>query len=336
MSAFETLSPADQAALEVAASWWERLRAEPADELSVEFTAWISEPRNAKALNAVRDAMTKLEAHGATPRILDMRRAALTRLRHGGLRRRVSLHLLARIAAVFLVCAVGTGGYLYWRATAPVIYQTGIGERQTVPLPDGSRISMDSDSAVNVRYTRGFRAVTLDHGRARFDVAHDASRPFTVKAGAETVVAVGTAFNVEKLGPKVLVTLIQGRVVVKNETGEQHELARERPAVRLAAGQQMAAVDNALPVVKTANLDAATAWESGHLIFRGESLGDAVRRVNRYTANPVTVDPSAASIPISGVFNAGDVGTFVSAITGYFPVDAITDSDNRIRLQKRT
>jgi transmembrane sensor len=98
----------------------------------------------------------------------------------------------------------------------------------------------------------------------------------------------------------------------------------------------MATVNDATPVVRQANMDAATAWESGHLIFRGEPLADAVRRVNRYTANPVTVDASAASIPISGVFNAGDVGTFVSAITGYFPVDATTDSENRIRLQKRT
>jgi len=336
MSAFEALPPEDQSALEDAARWWERLRIDPAEELSMEFLTWISEARNAKALNAVRDTMSSLDVHGAAPRILDMRRSALTRLRHGSLRWRLpSRGMVARIAAMLLLCAAGAGGYLYYRAVTPVLYETGIGERQMVPLPDGSRISLDSASAVEVHYTAGLRAINLDHGRARFDVAHDASRPFTVTAGAETVVAVGTTFNVEKLGPKVLVTLIQGRVVVKNEAGQQQEMAHEPSTVRLAAGQQMAAAGDGEPVVHQANLDAATAWETGHLVFRGEPLADAVRRVNRYTSNPVSVAPSAASIPISGVFNAGDVGSFVSAITGYFPVDATTDSENRIRLQKR-
>jgi transmembrane sensor len=336
MTSFDQLLPEDQAALEAAALWSEKLRAEPAQELSAEFLRWISDPRNAKALNAVRDAMANLDAFGATPAILDMRRSALTRLRNAGARRWPSRRILARIAAAALLCTTGAGGYLWYRAHSPVTYETGIGERQLVPLPDGSRISLDSDSRVEVRYTNALRTIKLDHGRARFDVAHDTSRPFTVAAGVETVVAVGTAFNVEKLGSKVLVTLIQGRVVIKSESGALQEIARERPAIRLAAGQQMAVVDDSVPVVQQANLDVATAWESGHLVFRGETLGDAVRQVNRYTNNPITVTPSAASIPISGVFNAGDVGSFVSAITGYFPVDATTDSENRIRLQKRT
>jgi transmembrane sensor len=336
MTSFDKLLPEDQAALEAAALWSEKLRAEPAKELSAEFLQWVSESRNAKALNAVRDAMANLDALGAAPKILDMRRSALTRLRNGGAYRWPSPRTMARVAAAIMLCATGVGGYAWYRANSPSIYETGIGERQLVPLPDGSRISLDSDSAVEVRYTNALRTIKLDHGRARFDVAHDTTRPFTVAAGAETVVAVGTAFNVERLGPKVLVTLIQGRVVVKSESGTVREIMRERPAIRLAAGQQMAAIDDNMPVVRQANLDAATAWESGHLVFRGEALGDAVRRVNRYTKNPVMVTPSAASIPISGVFNAGDVGSFVNAITDYFPVDATTDSENRIRLQKRT
>jgi transmembrane sensor len=329
MNALDLLSLEDKAALEAAALWWERLRVEPAAELSAEFLQWMSEPRNAKALGAVRETMASLDVHGATPRILDMRRSALARLRHAG--SRPLWVALVRVAAVLLLCAAGAGGYLYYRVASPIIYETEAGERRLVSLPDGSRISLDSDSAIDVRYRRGFRAVTLDRGRARFDVAHDASRPFSVTAGAETVVAVGTAFNVEKIDTKILVTLIQGRVVVKSGGNAEPE----RPPIRLTAGQQMTAIGDRVLAVQQVNLDTETAWEAGQLIFRGEALGDAVQRVNRYTSNPITVAPSAAAIRVSGVFNAGDVGSFISAITGYFPVDATTDSDNRIRLQKR-
>jgi transmembrane sensor len=58
--------------------------------------------------------------------------------------------------------------------------------------------------------------------------------------------------------------------------------------------------------------------------------------VNRYTGRPVIVDPAIASIRISGVFNAGDIGSFVSAVTSYFPVQASTTGNNSILLQPRS
>lgn len=332
MTSFDNLLPDDKAALEAAAVWWERLRAEPAQELSLEFVQWISEARNTKALNAVRDTMADLNRFGATPGILDMRRSALARLRRASPYRWPSAQILARIAAVLVLCGGAVGGYVWYRASSPVNYTTQIAQRWLVVLPDGSRASLDSDTAIHVKYTQGARAIELDHGQARFDVAHDTSRPFTVSVGAESVTAVGTIFNVEKLGSKTLVTLIQGRVVVK----DQLESSRSHSPIILTAGQQVAAVAGNAPVVQQANLGDTRAWESGHLIFRNEPLGEAVQRVNRYVNNPIIVAPAAASIPISGVFNAGDIGSFVSAITGYFPVNATTDAANRIRLERRT
>jgi transmembrane sensor len=71
-------------------------------------------------------------------------------------------------------------------------------------------------------------------------------------------------------------------------------------------------------------------------VFKDVTLAEAVERVNRYTGKPVMVDPSVAAIRISGVFNAGDVGSFVSAVTSYFPVQATTTSDSNILLQRRS
>jgi transmembrane sensor len=347
MSAYENLPNEDRDRLEAAAAWWNRLQKDPSVEISTDFLEWAWEPANGQAFKAVESTMAALDDFGATPKILDMRRAALTRLRNAGAKRWMPRRTIGRAAAAVLLIAVAGGTAFYIRSQSPTSYTTDVGERRVIGLSDGSRISLDSDSEVDVRYTKAARAITLDRGRARFDVAHDVTRPFTVTAGAETVVAVGTSFNVERLGSKVLVTLIQGHVLIKGQapirtvsgrpTVERSSVKSvENPTVSLVAGEQMVAALDTKPVITPANLDAATAWEAGHLVFRGEPLGEAVERVNRYTDHPIVVDPSAASIQISGVFDAGDIGSFVSAITGYFPVEATTDANDTITLQRRS
>jgi transmembrane sensor len=220
---------------------------------------------------------------------------------------------------------------------SPTYYKTDIGERRIVALPDGSRISMDSDTRVGVTYQQTARSITLERGRSRFDVAHDASRPFTVTAGAQTVVAVGTSFDVERLQSTVLITLIQGQVVIKSApaAARTESTAPSEKPISLEAGQELVMARNFQPTIVAADLQVARAWEAGRLLFRNELLGDAVARVNRYTTQPIMIDPSIASIRFSGVFNAGDVGSFVSAVTSYFPVQASTTGTNGILLQPR-
>jgi len=220
---------------------------------------------------------------------------------------------------------------LYLSLHLPAYYQTDIGERRVVALPDGSRISMDSDTRVRVAYQKTARSITLDRGRSRFDVAHDSSRPFTVTAGPRTVVAVGTSFDVERLRSTVLITLIQGQVVIK---GAEPELMTA--PISLNAGEQLVVSRDMKPNIVAADPQVARAWEAGRLLFRDEPLGDAVARVNRYTTHAIQIDPSIASIRISGVFNAGDIGSFVSAVTSYFAVQASTTPDNSILLQPRS
>ena len=75
------------------------------------------------------------------------------------------------------------------------------------------------------------------------------------------------------------------------------------------------------------------AWESGHLVFRDEPLESVVARVNRYTPHPVAIDPVLASRRISGVFNAGDVPSFVSAVSSYLHLQAATTGNGSVLLQ---
>ena len=337
MSAFRDLPPEQQERLEEAARWQLSIAREPSLEQSAEYVDWGADPWNRKALEAVREAWRGLGAIDTAPEVLALRQQALTRLRRAGGRSWISRKMVVRFAAAALALALIGGGALYMALFHPTYYETDIGERRIVALPDGSRISMDSDTKVGVLYYKAGRTITLDRGRSRFDVAHDPSRPFTVTAGAETVVAVGTSFDVERLQSTVLVTLLQGQVVIKNDTpAAVTSKGSNPPSVALKPGEQFIASLDVQPTVATADLRVASAWELGHLVFRDEPLRDAVARVNRYTDRPVMIDPSIAYIRVSGVFNAGDIGSFVSAITSYFPVQASTTGNNNILLQPRS
>jgi transmembrane sensor len=323
--------------LEAAATWRVRIQEDDAIAQSPEFIAWLADGANLEAYARTSSAWQVFEDHSAAPEIIAIRRDALHRARAASrwrfVRRRRFFEMIAATLVFGLLAGLGT--WQIW--FAPLQYSTGIGERRAVALKDGSRISLDSNTAVRVDYGRSVRRLVLERGRARFDVAHDVSRPFTVTVGDETVVAVGTSFSVERLNGKVLVTLIQGRVVVQSASRPSQQLAaRQSNPTALIAGQELVVKADARPEIRTADLPIASAWESGRLVFNNEPLGEAVERVNRYTDRPLSVDPSVANLRISGVFDAGDVGAFIDAVTSYFPVSASTSTDNHIVLQKHS
>ena len=345
MTALGELSADERHRLEQAADWRLKLMRDPSLANSDEYLRWCADPYNARARQAVLKAWSSVGAMETTPEMLALRHQALVRLREAGASRKKTRRWMAGAAAALLVLAGGlTWPYLHewssnniaWLDTAS--YKTDIGERRIVALPDGSRISMDSDTSVRVTYQRTARSITLDRGRSRFDVTHDPNRPFTVTAGQQTVVAIGTSFDVERLQSSVLVTLIQGQVVIKDvqPVVTQKTIGPAEGSIALKAGEELVVAQNVRPAIVATDLQVARAWESGRLLFRDEPLGDAVARVNRYTSHPVEIDPLIASIRVSGVFNAGDVASFVSAVTSYFPVQAVTTDTNNILLQPRS
>ena len=326
---------------EEAATWRVQIEADEAVAKSTAFLTWLGDPENLEAYSKACAAWGAVDDHIAASEFIAVRRDALGFLRRESLRRLLPRpRRLTAIAAGLIFCLLAGAGL--WRyIQLPTEYHTGIGQRLVVALEDGSRISLDSDTAVSVRYSRNARRLVLEQGRARFDVAHDIRRPFTVTAGEETVVAVGTSFDVERLGQKVLVTLIEGRVVVRSAAASPGpSMARAEAQIpkplALHSGQVLVAVADAKPSIKPADLPVATAWEAGRLILNNEPLGEAVERVNRYTDKPLLVDPAIAQLRVSGVFNAGDVATFVDAVTTLFPVQANVNDANQTVLQKRS
>lgn len=204
-------------------------------------------------------------------------------------------------------------------------------ERRIVSLPDGSTVRLSPNSIVNVDLTDATRLLTLERGEALFEVAHDSSRPFLVRAGNGTVRAVGTAFNVRMGQRGVVVTVVDGTVQVTAADGA--DKSGQRLAQLASAGQQVvygqdalgtgAASSAFLSPVRAVETERFTSWAEGVLRFNGEPLGDVIKEVNRYSARQLELDdPSLASVPIYGVLNTGDVEGLRSIVADLSNLDS--------------
>lgn len=222
-----------------------------------------------------------------------------------------------------------------------VDYATALGERRVVMLDDGSRLSMDAASEVSVAYSKDRRELELKSGRAKFDVAKDPLKPFTVAAGDKLIVATGTSFSVEILNGEVNVTLFEGHVAVLNR-------ATRKPAVvpangkldaadqLLKPGQELSLPANGVGKLETIDPAAARSWESGQLSFADEPLAQAVERMNRYSQTKFAIgDVAAGRVEISGVFNSDNVDGFVTDVTDIFPVRTVRRDDEVVFVTKR-
>jgi transmembrane sensor len=330
------VSYAENVALAEAAAWRARLTA--ADIASdPEFAAWLAtDARNVAAWKHIQEPWDLVGEHATAPEVIELRRAALAHA-HAAARSRWSrsrrFALANRIGVAAALLAVMIGGLFFWRSHQPDVYSTRAGERRVVTLADGSRIALDSRSEVRVRYTQDARELVLASGQARFDVARDALRPFSVSADGHRVVATGTAFNVDLFASSVFVTLIEGHVVVLEEPAQRMAQPARLPRVTLDAGEQLVLSPSAPPSVAHVNLERATAWENGEIVFENDRLANVVARINRYARQPVTIaDTETAELRISGVFHTSDVDGFVATLVNYLPVAADKESDGATRL----
>lgn len=326
---------------EVAAGWVARQRSgamTPAE--TAELEAWLD------ADVAHRDAFEHVEglwrasAHlRSDPGIMALRDEAM-RAYPSRPRRRWAP---AAAAAVLAVAALAG-----WQAvspqTAPMaalsavrgeqVFSTGVGRTATVTLSDGSAVALDSDSRLRAREAGGERRVWLDRGQAFFTVAHDPSRPFIVTAGGRTITALGTAFNVRLDGDRVEVVLAEGRVKVEGARPILAPAPRTPPAAELTPGSRLVAARNQEWQIAKVDVEAATSWRRGQLVFVRRPLGEVVEELNRYSEKKIVIDdPSLASAPITGGFPEGDIDAFVRAVQGYGLASVASNTEAAVVLE---
>jgi len=238
---------------------------------------------------------------------------------------KISAPKIAAVAAGLLLAAVAA---FYLRAFfLNKVYETPIGAVTSIPLSDGSSVTLNTASKVRVALNEKERRIELEAGEAFFDVAKDPSRPFVVQAGERRIVAVGTRFSVRRDGPEVQVIVTEGKVRV--EAG-----AAEGTAELLTAGAMVHTAQHSLLVRKKSveKAEEALSWRSGYLSFDKTLLADAVAEFNRYTPQRIVIDdPKLAALRISGKFRSTYAEDFVQLLRNGFGVE-VQRTDEAIHL----
>lgn len=239
-------------------------------------------------------------------------------------------------AAGVIVC-VALGSSWYSNRNT---YSTEIGATRAVPLPEGSKVTLNTASHIRVDLEDTQRTIELEQGEAYFEVARDEHRPFVVIAGKKRITALGTAFSVRRNTPDdVRVTVAKGRVsvVIDSAVARAESDTRISAPVELEAGSVAEADRKKVSVLKRplAEIEEALSWRSGFLVFHNTPLIDAVAEFNRYHTRQVVIqDPSLAAIPVSGNFRAGNFDAFTRLLQVGFQIQ-ITEQDDRILLRSK-
>lgn len=238
----------------------------------------------------------------------------------------------------------------------PKVYQTTIGEQQTLTLSDGSTVILNTNSRLEVDYSSKLRSLKLTKGEAHFDVFHDKSRPFEVRAGKGLVRAVGTAFSVHVRRVDVEVIVTEGTVELDraepidtnvtftpSQTPESvlgdastAEPVAFEPGLKVTAGNMMQYDRVMLDQVKLAvasEIEKQLSWQQGMLAFNGERLETVVEEVSRYTKLKIIIpERSTRDLKVGGLFKVGDTESLFEALRYGFNIHVKEISDDVVYL----
>jgi transmembrane sensor len=254
--------------------------------------------------------------------------------RQKGLGRREIRRLGILILAVAATVRVDSAQWVPHRSPVWTPYATNVGGIERFVLQDGSRVDLNTGSAIKVRFTSGQREIVLTHGEALFAVVHRTNWPFSVRAGGATIHAVGTKFSVRlRDDAEADVLVIEGRIAVEgSRVAAAPDVSRPRAATPFAlivsAGESIA-VNSTTVLARAAlsptTLKRRTAWTDGWIWFFKDPLPEAVAEFNRYhREHLVLVDPALASLEIGGRFRSTDLDSFIATLEHSFDIRALS------------
>ncbi|MFA5632100.1 MAG: FecR domain-containing protein [Porticoccaceae bacterium] len=257
---------------------------------------------------------------------------------------------VAGIAIVFLGVAV-SGLFLFLKESKDVlaalqgntvVYETSVGGHSLVNLPDNSKVLLNTDSQIQVRYSDRQRDVILVRGEAHFTVAKDNERAFVVEAGGREIKAVGTAFNV-KMNEENLIALIvtEGKVTVGDKKAASvgklmtpFNLSEKTPMV--SEGEAAILTDDGAKIIKIEpeKVAASLSWQQGNLVFQGETLEEAIKEISRYTTIDFEIaDENLKNVRVAGLFRSDDINGLLVTLHENFNISSEKVEDKRILLK---
>lgn len=215
-------------------------------------------------------------------------------------------------------------------------YATRLGEIRTFTLSDGSTLILDTDSLVTVAFNDRVRRLRLERGRARFEVFHE-SRPFVVLAGAGSVIARGTVFDVwlQNAG-KVIVHLIHGKVDITADA-QVGDGKYRASTLRLKQGEA-AAIEpgHSTSLAMASSSIESSDWTDGLVNFDNSKLADVVALANRYGSAKLIIDtPNIANLKVSGAFRISDPLLVATRLAELFDLELDKSVPGELHLKER-
>ena len=208
----------------------------------------------------------------------------------------------------------------------PQRFATAIAETRTVPLEDGTVLTLAGSSEIKVAFTDEMRSVELVKGSVFFDVARKADWPMTITAADTQVHVVGTAFGVRYGSRDVRVAVTEGKVLV---TGAADSTSR---SVTLIAGEQATAdLRGTFLSQGQADIEAELAWIKGRFVYDGARLVDVIDDVNRYRVKKIELDGERVrDLEITTSFGADQIDQFLAGLPLAYPVRVSESLDKTV------
>lgn len=298
--------------------WFARMRASDADQDQAAFDEWCADPENAEAYANFEEDW--LLSGGLPPEHAEAdgeeRTAAAPDRARWALAAALVLTLSISFAWVFLVD----------RDATPVVAGNESGE---IILEDGTRVALLHGASLKSQFTTAERRVILTGGRARFTVAHNAARPFRVEAAGSETTALGTIFEVDLMGRRPVIHLVQGSVEVR---------AKAKPLVplRLRPGQRAEVADDTIRLIETDPTgEPLTMTNPIHesalaslLVADDLPLGAVIDRANHGNFGQIRLaDPSLANRLVNGRFDIADAGALARKLAAALDLDVEIRAD---------
>ncbi|OUS23456.1 hypothetical protein A9Q98_15375 [Thalassotalea sp. 42_200_T64] len=345
----------DDKRLDEASDWIAKLERGLNQDEKSSLQAWMAlSEKHTEVLFEVAQIWDKMD---------DLRRLSDLFPQTSGNQKKLPTWLGAMAASVIFAITIGLyhGGFhfsLFGQAEQSAVvakqmdYQTDIGERKTINLPDNSKIVLNTNSFVQITYTATARVIDLQRGEIHIDVAHDKSRPLSVIARGKVIQAVGTAFNVQVRNELVELIVTDGKVLVAEKkpqltTTDMNIIDIEQMAKRLpqnsmtiSKGEKVDLDLTGKVIEKVIKVDAievaaSLSWRQGNLIFRGESLAEAMAEISRYTdiEFELSDDEMLNKVQVAGVFKTGDVKGLLEVLRNNFNISYEKIGSDRIMLK---
>lgn len=224
-------------------------------------------------------------------------------------RRRVMKGLL-------LLLSVGGGWRLWQSGTAEGLradYRTAKGSIRQQRLEDGTLLTLNTNSAVDVRYNADQRLLRLIYGEIAITTAKDPlKRPFLVQTPQGMLTALGTAFTVRVEGETVWLSVQQHAV--------QAALASDPTQTRLVdAGQRLHFRAAEFGTIE-ADENEEHSWTQGVLSFSDRPLGEVINTLARYRYGVLRCDPAVANLRISGTFPLAQSDRVLETLAKTLPI----------------